>query len=86
MRIHAVTPSRMWRSRIVAVATCAAIAGAAPAAHAGGASRWLTVGALSGATRFDPHLADYQWRIDPRAAWGAQAIAGAGRVGAGLRV
>ncbi len=86
------------RSRCVTVATLAALvlsAGAAasddgsdrgstPATPA--ASRWLTLGVLTGATRFDPHLADYQWNVSPRAAWGAQAIAGIGRFGAGLRV
>ena len=88
------------RSRLTTVATlimlaCAAGAAAADGRDAGAhgsapdstaAPRWLTLGVLTGATRFDPHLADYQWNANPRVAWGAQALAGIGRYGAGLRV
>ena len=75
------------RARVAALAACVAmVCCGATNARAAIASRWLSVGALSGATRFDPHLADYQWNVDPRGAWGAQALAGVGPVGAGVRV
>lgn len=88
------------RTRLLTVATLAWLACGAGAASAAGpgdgpvkaeltaspASRWLSLGVLTGATQFDRHLADYEWNVTPRAAFGAQAIAGLGRFGAGLRV
>jgi hypothetical protein len=38
-----------------------------------------------GTTRFDTHLADYQWNLSARPAWGAQAGASLGRFGLALR-
>jgi len=57
-------------------------------AHAGAPAGpgWLSLGVLSGTTAFDHHLADYQWDVTPRAAWGLQALAGRGRATVGLRV
>ena len=49
-------------------------------------SRWFSLGVLTGATGFDRHLADYEWNVTPRAAWGVQALAGSGRFAGGLRV
>ena len=46
---------------------------------------WLSLGLLSGATMLDGHFADYQWRVDPRASYGAEAAAGIGRFAVGLR-
>ena len=86
MKNRALPCSRAARTRLAVLATCLAVTCAAPAARAGIASPWLSLGALTGATRFDAHLADYQWKVDPRAGWGAQAIAGVGPVGAGVRV
>ena len=40
---------------------------------------------LTGAAQSDRRLADYQWDVSARSAWGLQAFAGAGRFGAGLR-
>jgi hypothetical protein len=47
---------------------------------------WLSVGVLGGSTQFDPHLADYAWNVNPRAGFGAEALAGFGPVGGGVRV
>ncbi len=67
----------------------AATSGASDAARdaAAGARtpRWITLGLLSGASQSDRRLADYQWDVGARGAWGAQVVAGAGRFGAGLR-
>jgi hypothetical protein len=46
---------------------------------------WYSAGLLSGSSKPDGALADYQWSTSPRAAWGAQALAGRGPVAAGLR-
>lgn len=81
------------RSARVAIAAACWCACLATPAHALGpvvdavlTGPWLAVGGLTGATQFDGHLADYQWTVTPRAALGVQALAGAGRVGAGLRI
>jgi hypothetical protein len=63
-----------------------ALAFAALAPAAGAAPRWASVSLLAGTTAFDGRLTDYQWDVVPRAAWGAQALAGLGPVGAGVRV
>jgi len=44
-----------------------------------------SLGVSGGTTRFDTHLADYQWNLDVRPAWGAQAGASLGRLGLSLR-
>jgi len=64
----------------------ATAAGAEPAHERAASPNRFAVGIQSGATFFDPHLADYQWDTAPRTAWGAQAIAQRGRFGLGLRV
>ena len=46
----------------------------------------FSLGLLAGTTQFDAGLADYQWNTRPRMAWGGQAMAGAGRFAAGLRL
>lgn len=64
---------------VLALACLAAPAGAALPRPA-----W-SLGVASGTTRFDEHLADYQWNVSPRAAWGAHAGASFGRFGLALR-
>jgi hypothetical protein len=44
-----------------------------------------SLGVSGGSALFDPHLADYQWNLAPRPAWGAQAGASFGRFGLALR-
>lgn len=44
-----------------------------------------SLGVSGGSARFDSHLADYQWNLAPRPAWGAQAGASLGRFGLALR-
>ena len=65
---------------VVLTASCAGAAGAAPA------SGWVSAGLLAGTTMFDGHLGDYQWNLRPRAAFGAEVLAGTGRVSAGVRL
>jgi len=55
-------------------------------APARSATRWFSVGVMSGSTRLDDGLADFQWDVRPRMDWGAQALAGRGRFAAGLRL
>ena len=57
--------------------------GAASASIEGG---WVGLGVRVSATQLDDRLADYQWDVTPRAAWGAEAAVGRGRFGAGLRL
>lgn len=72
----------------LALATLAAGTLAAAPAHAAwpAPATWVSVGVLSGTTGFGAGLADYQWDVSPRMAWGAQALAGAGPWSAGLRL
>lgn len=49
-------------------------------------SAWASVGILGGSTLVDGQLANYLWDTRPRAAWGAQVLAGRGRVALGTRV
>jgi hypothetical protein len=59
----------------------------APAASAGtfpGGQR-VTLAVLAGTAQPVSSLADYQWDVRPRAAWGARVTAGLGRFDAGLR-
>lgn len=78
------------RLAIAAACWCACLAAPAhalgPVVDAVVPGPWVAIGGLTGATQFDGHLADYQWNVTPRAALGLQALAGVGRVGAGLRV
>ena len=46
----------------------------------------LTFGLLTGLTSRDASLADYQWDVKPRAAWGTHLLAGIGRFEGGLRL
>lgn len=85
------TASRLAASRVrLALALLAwSSTGALPAAARAGLPgfadlRW-SLSALGGAAQFDPHLNDYRWNTDPRAAWGLQASAEAGRFLAGAR-
>jgi hypothetical protein len=66
------------------------VADAAAVARSGGSPRipgglWFSLGVLSGSTKPDAALADYQWNTTPRGAWGAQALVGAGRFATGVR-
>ena len=49
-------------------------------------SAWATVGILGGSTVVDDRLRNYSWDTRPHAAWGAQVLAGRGRVALGTRV
>jgi hypothetical protein len=49
-------------------------------------SGWYSLGILSGSTRLDDGLADFQWDTTPRVDWGAQALVGRGRFASGLRL
>lgn len=51
-----------------------------------GDGRWYSLGLLSGSIRLDPALANYQWDVSPRFAWGGQAMAGQSRWALGARV
>ena len=57
----------------------------APAARAAGLPPVWSLGISGGTTRFDTHLADYQWNLSARPAWGVQAGASLGRMGLALR-
>src|SRR5262245_2260997 len=64
------------------------LAGAVPAWCGGVASLRLpcvSVGLLTGSTRPDPALTDYQWDVTPRLACGAEALIGYGRWAGGAR-
>jgi len=75
--------------RVLGGVACAALSMASDIARADGPPglsqvQW-SLSALGGATQFDSHLTDYRWNADPRAAWGLQATAEAGRWMAGAR-
>jgi hypothetical protein len=53
---------------------------------AAAAAPWVSFGVQAGSTRPDPDLSRYNWDVDGRLNWGAAALAGTGRVGAGLRL
>ena len=83
------TPVRVAVAILAALA-CAAGAsaaqpGGAPGSSEGGA-RWYSLGLLTGSVKLDPSLANYQWDVTPRFAWGGQAMAGQGRWALGARV
>ncbi len=78
------------RHRLVALALAALVSGAGPARAADGVpapdpGRWCSIGVLSGSSMPDAALANYQWHVLPRTAWGAEALAGRGALAAGLR-
>ncbi len=58
----------------------------ADAGPPGGARLRLELGVLAGTAQPDADLADYQWDVTPRGAWGAQALVAGGRGAAGLRL
>jgi hypothetical protein len=74
---RAVAMTALWVS-------AASWAPATAAAAEGGGLRF-SLGVLAGAVSRDASLADYQWDVTPRAAWGGQAMAGAGPFEAGVR-
>jgi len=47
--------------------------------------RWFSIGVLGGSTQWNSKLADYQWSVTPRAGFGGEAMAGFGRLEAGIR-
>jgi len=61
-------------------------AGADPVSAFAHGPYWFSIGVLSGSAQPDAHLADYQWDTRPHPAFGAQALAGRGRLAAGLRL
>jgi hypothetical protein len=76
---------------MVALLTTGSLAWAVPGDAAGEPAGdagpwWISVGLLSGSTRLDPALADYQWNVTPRLDWGAQTLVGRGRFAGGLRL
>jgi len=68
----------------MSAALVALVCSAVPASAAGLVPAW-SLGISGGTTRFDTHLADYQWNLSPRPSWGAQAGAALGRAGLALR-
>lgn len=73
------------RRAIGIAATCvAALACAIPPEAA--AATEISAGILAGALQPDARAADHQWDVAARAAWGAQALASAGRWAGGARV
>jgi hypothetical protein len=46
----------------------------------------LSIGADAGLARFDPKLADYQWDVSARGAWGVETLAGLGPFSLGARI
>jgi hypothetical protein len=74
-------PGSHWSCALL-VAT--GLAATPAAVHAAGP--WFSLGVLAGTTRPDGDLADYQLNTTPHGAWGAQALAGAGRCAGGVRV
>jgi len=46
----------------------------------------VEIAVLAGAVQLDARLADYQWDVNPRAAWGAEATIGRSRLAGGARV
>jgi hypothetical protein len=68
-----------------AAAVASATSSAEPR-HREAGSRWASVAVLGGASAWDPRLDDYQWNVGPHAAYGAQALAGAGALAGGVRL
>src|SRR6185369_16442293 len=88
-RDRALTMSRhshgCGRGPCFAAGAAVLLATASSAASRERESVWYGVGLLAGATQLDPHLGDFQWDVRPRAAWGAEALAGRGRWTGGVR-
>ena len=76
--------ARLPRRATACWALWALVCLAAPASAAGLEPVW-SLGISGGTTRFDTHLADYQWNLTPRPAWGVQVGASLGRLGLALR-
>lgn len=75
-----------WTACGAALLAAACLATPAPARAEAGAPWRVSVGMLGGSSKPDAGLADYQWETLPRAAWGAQALAGRGALSGGLRL
>ena len=73
-------------STAVASATAVALCCGSANAASPTAGRWFSVGALAGTWVPDGSLSDYQWNAMPQPAWGIQALGGASRWAAGLRL
>jgi hypothetical protein len=69
-----------------AAAVCLAAGVAAPRGAVAAERPWIGVGVLAGSTLLDSHLSDFAWDVRPRAAFGAQAVAGRGPWSMGLRL
>lgn len=82
-RLGAIVPCALGA---IALACAAEPARAANGSAAADRAAWVSIGALSGSAMPDAALANYQWTTLPRAAWGAQALAGRGPLAAGLRL
>jgi opacity protein-like surface antigen len=83
-------PSLSAATLLAALALSCALVGAAhagPADPARDESSWrIEVAALGGAVQLDERLADYQWDVSPRTAWGAEASVGRSRFAGGVRI
>ena len=75
-------------ARLAAIALLLALAvpAAAFAAANDPNARWYSVGLLTGSVKLDASLANYQWDVTPRMAWGGQAMASQGPWALGARV
>jgi len=47
---------------------------------------WFGAAFLAGSTLIDPRFSDFQWDVEPRAAWGGELLAGRGPWVSGLRL
>jgi len=85
MRVRGrVREARRRGAHALTIAVLAAIA--FPGSSTASDAAWLSLGVLGGSTQPPAGMADYQWDIRPQAAWGAQALAGAGPWAGGLRL
>jgi hypothetical protein len=71
---------------VVALAMPGAIAAQAQPAPSAPRTWHAQITALAGAVQLDGRLADYQWDVNPRGAWGAEATVGRSRLAGGVRV
>src|SRR5262245_374555 len=81
------TPGRAG-TRVRALMVAAWLVALAPGARADSffsGPRRVSVEILAGSAQPVSRLADYQWDVRPRAAWGAQALVSRGALAAGLR-
>lgn len=72
-------------NRRLRILICSLALGAAVPAHAQTSSWWLATGLGAGAINPDQSLADYRWDTRPAPLYALQAVAGHGRLAAGLR-